>query len=292
MRGWLRAPVSGEYHFWIASDNSSELWLSSDDTAAAVRRIAFIEPRNWVQPGNGRVSLRKSDPIFLRAGQSYYIEAFQEQLAGDDNLAVAWEGPSLAREVLGGDYLTPWTEGADSPVHGILREYWTNYAAGTLAGVTGARPFKALLAAPDCDVTALEPAAAPEARRVSIGQRLLPGDNFRWSDVEGKVSFVGFDGVSAMLELTDGQLAIPVRVASDKVALFNHARARVTGVCEAAVDDDFSRPDFFGPLPRRMLFCCLTRPSMPSVFPETRRSLFGRRTARHRSAAFIGHAAW
>src|SRR5688572_147610 len=30
MRGWLQPPVSAHYTFWIASDNSSELWLSLD----------------------------------------------------------------------------------------------------------------------------------------------------------------------------------------------------------------------------------------------------------------------
>src|SRR5262249_3349005 len=30
MRGFLHPPASGDYTFWIASDNSSELWLSTD----------------------------------------------------------------------------------------------------------------------------------------------------------------------------------------------------------------------------------------------------------------------
>src|SRR5262245_8471235 len=31
LRGYLRPPATGEYTFWIASDNSSELWLSGDN---------------------------------------------------------------------------------------------------------------------------------------------------------------------------------------------------------------------------------------------------------------------
>ena len=29
LRGYITAPVSGSYTFWIASDDNSELWLSS-----------------------------------------------------------------------------------------------------------------------------------------------------------------------------------------------------------------------------------------------------------------------
>ncbi|HEX5221263.1 MAG TPA: PA14 domain-containing protein, partial [Verrucomicrobiae bacterium] len=31
MRGYLRPAVSGEYTFWVASDNSSELWISTSE---------------------------------------------------------------------------------------------------------------------------------------------------------------------------------------------------------------------------------------------------------------------
>jgi hypothetical protein len=34
MKGWLRPQVSGDYKFWIASDDNGELWLSSDDNPA------------------------------------------------------------------------------------------------------------------------------------------------------------------------------------------------------------------------------------------------------------------
>src|SRR6185437_10981688 len=40
MRGYLHPTVTGEYTFWIASDNSSELWLSSNNDPRKVRRIA------------------------------------------------------------------------------------------------------------------------------------------------------------------------------------------------------------------------------------------------------------
>ena len=42
MRGYLHPPATGQYSFWIASDNSSELWLSLDAEPSKARRIASI----------------------------------------------------------------------------------------------------------------------------------------------------------------------------------------------------------------------------------------------------------
>jgi PA14 domain/Divergent InlB B-repeat domain len=42
VRGYVTAPATGNYRFWIASDNASELWLSTDDSPANRRRIARV----------------------------------------------------------------------------------------------------------------------------------------------------------------------------------------------------------------------------------------------------------
>ena len=38
---------------------------------------------------------QRSESVWLNAGQNYYIEAIQEQAVGGDNLAVAWQGPTI-----------------------------------------------------------------------------------------------------------------------------------------------------------------------------------------------------
>ncbi len=128
MRGYLRPPATGEYTFWIASDNSSELWLSVDEDPAKVRKIAFLKPANWVaQHDWSRFPSQRSEPISLRGGQTYYIEALQEQLTQDDNLSVAWQGPGCPQSVIAGQYLKPWVENSDqapfAQTNGMLREY-------------------------------------------------------------------------------------------------------------------------------------------------------------------------
>ena len=48
MRAWLYPPATGNYTFWLASDDSADLWLSTrpgDPTQA--RRIATVPSGCW-----------------------------------------------------------------------------------------------------------------------------------------------------------------------------------------------------------------------------------------------------
>ena len=68
MKGWLVPPVTGDYEFWIASDDYGEFWLSTDN-AVLERRCqvpGFTSPREWT-----KYSEQKSAPIRLIAGQAY-----------------------------------------------------------------------------------------------------------------------------------------------------------------------------------------------------------------------------
>ena len=108
LRGYLLPPVSGNYRFWIASDDASELWLSTNEAVANRRRIAGVtgwtSSRDWsVEAG------QQSEPIFLNAGQSYYVEALMKEGGGGDNLAVRWLRPDGVDEApIPGPRLVPW----------------------------------------------------------------------------------------------------------------------------------------------------------------------------------------
>lgn len=93
VRGLLAPTISGNYKFWIASDDNSELWLSTNHEVKNKQRIAYVNgwtaPREWT-----KYSTQESAPISLVAGQYYYIESLQKEGGGLDNLAVAWSGPN------------------------------------------------------------------------------------------------------------------------------------------------------------------------------------------------------
>jgi len=92
VRGYIYPPVSGNYRFWIATDDNGELWLSTNDDPANRTRIAnvpgFTTPRQW-----NKFPEQRSALIHLEAGERYYIEALQKEGAGGDNLAVRWRLP-------------------------------------------------------------------------------------------------------------------------------------------------------------------------------------------------------
>ena len=92
LRGWIEAPATGAYRFMIASDDNSELWLSTTEDPADMRRIARVDahtgPRNFSRNAN-----RTSAPITLIKGSRYYIEARHCEGNGDDHLSVGWLVP-------------------------------------------------------------------------------------------------------------------------------------------------------------------------------------------------------
>ncbi|MEE8575999.1 MAG: lamin tail domain-containing protein, partial [candidate division Zixibacteria bacterium] len=84
MHGFLHPPTSGDYTFWIASDDSSELWLSTDTNPANKSMIASVSgwtsSREW-----SKFAQQQSLSITLSAGQKYYIEALHKEGTGGDN---------------------------------------------------------------------------------------------------------------------------------------------------------------------------------------------------------------
>src|SRR5438105_14571448 len=112
IRGYITAPASGDYVFWISSDDASELWLSTDDDPANKTLISSVpgwtSSREW-----NKYAAQKSVAIFLSAGQQYYVEALQKEHEGGDSVAVGWAKPgestSVPSQIIPGSVLAPWT---------------------------------------------------------------------------------------------------------------------------------------------------------------------------------------
>ena len=76
MKGWLVAPVTGTYSFWIASDDQGEFWLSTDSDR--VNKVLACWLNESVSQNDFTSSTtQKSEPITLVAGQAYYYEVRQ-----------------------------------------------------------------------------------------------------------------------------------------------------------------------------------------------------------------------
>ncbi len=127
-RGYICVPESGNYTFYIASDDGGELWLSTDANPANKRRIAFMPNCSWTTPRNwGTFAEQKSVSIALVAGQKYYVEALYKEGVGGDNLAIGWQTPSnTAINVMPGNILSPF----QNETGRLLCETWNNIIAG------------------------------------------------------------------------------------------------------------------------------------------------------------------
>jgi uncharacterized repeat protein (TIGR03806 family) len=93
--GWVHAPVTGNYRFYIHSDDQSELWLSTNESPDQKRRIAGVS--GWVPAGAWNDSPDQTSVVIpLVAGKYYFIEALQKEGGGGDHLGVGWTHPSQA----------------------------------------------------------------------------------------------------------------------------------------------------------------------------------------------------
>ncbi|MGC1243874.1 MAG: Ig-like domain-containing protein, partial [Chryseosolibacter sp.] len=129
--GYICPPATGDYYFWIASNDHSELWLSTDDNEQNKVRIAFVtgatNPREWT-----KFTTQRSAVIRLTQGMSYYIEALHKQGVGADHVAVGWQLPDGKLErPIGGNRLSP----ATSAAAGRLSLYRTSADSVTTQGM-------------------------------------------------------------------------------------------------------------------------------------------------------------
>jgi hypothetical protein len=122
VRGYICAPQTGNYEFYLASDDQSELWLSTDDNPANKRRIVFLTTgvgfRSWLT-----FTSQRSAPIRLIKGARYYIETLHKEGTGSDHLSVGWMMPNgVAEGPIPGSRLSPWTPTNARTVNGNFVE--------------------------------------------------------------------------------------------------------------------------------------------------------------------------
>jgi DNA-binding beta-propeller fold protein YncE len=134
VHGYLVAPVTSYYTFWLASDDGGELWLSTSTNQSAAVLIASVA--QWTDPLQwDKFASQQSAPILLQAGKVYYIKALQKEGSGGDHVAVAWQWPGFSRAVIDGSYLAP-IPSAVPPRGSITREYWTGLAGNAVTDLT------------------------------------------------------------------------------------------------------------------------------------------------------------
>ena len=98
--GYLLPPVTGDYVFYVASDDQGQLFLSPSEDPAEKRLIGqedyWQSPRAWIAARRRVGTPNLSRPIRLEAGNRYYVEAVMKEGEVLDHFAVAWKMPGQA----------------------------------------------------------------------------------------------------------------------------------------------------------------------------------------------------
>lgn len=107
-RGFIEAPQTGQYTFWIASDDDSQFWLSSSHDPAGKVKIAENVGAVAQNSYNGKPA-QQSAPQTLVRGQKYYFEILHKEGTGDDHCSVAWTLPDgTFATPIPADYVWPY----------------------------------------------------------------------------------------------------------------------------------------------------------------------------------------
>lgn len=141
LSGYIIAPVTGDYTFWVAGDDNVELSLSSDSSKFSKQRIAWhkgwTSPRQW-----DRFASQKSTTVSLVAGEKYYIEALVKEWGGGDHLSIAWQTPGGQREVIPASALESAASDLNDQDNDGLKDDWelsNSLDATTATGDNGAQ---------------------------------------------------------------------------------------------------------------------------------------------------------
>lgn len=145
IRGTITAPTSGVYTFWIAGDDQSYLYLSSNASEAGKTRIAYIDnytgSRQWT-----KYSTQKSAAISLTAGQEYYFEVLHKQATGNSSVAVGWAKPgqatTLPSEIIGPAVLDQFDDSQPPPPPSGGTVSFSPTATPSLNVIVGAGTYK------------------------------------------------------------------------------------------------------------------------------------------------------
>jgi len=92
LRGFLFAPKTGVYKFWIAGSDNAELWIADDDEPINLflraKTAGGTGHREWAHANAGKSAL-----LYLEAGRRYSVEVRHADLGADGHVSVGWLKP-------------------------------------------------------------------------------------------------------------------------------------------------------------------------------------------------------
>jgi hypothetical protein len=221
-RGYLEAPATGQYTFFLSSDDESELWLSSDTTAANRKLVAFERTTGPIYPSEtfplfsgNQIAERQSATVALTRGQKYYFEVLHKQGAGATYFQVGWRRPDGTQEIIPALHL------AQFPVDPVAGTTVTNLAPTLNAnGLNGGDlpPTVATNAGANLVFQLDVVAAQPTTITWTSNGVVIPGENLSYFQINGVSESANGATIQATVSNAFGVLPSTVSVISIAVA--------------------------------------------------------------------------
>ncbi|XP_051573342.1 N-acetyl-beta-glucosaminyl-glycoprotein 4-beta-N-acetylgalactosaminyltransferase 1-like isoform X1 [Myxocyprinus asiaticus] len=114
--GFIHPYKDGDFQFAIASEDNSELWLSSDENPLNARLLVYVGQHGseWTAPGEfSKFRSQTSKPVRLMSSRRYYFEVLHKQDdRGSDHVEVGWRPflPGLTYDVIDSAYISLYTD--------------------------------------------------------------------------------------------------------------------------------------------------------------------------------------
>ncbi len=96
--GYVCAPQTGNYTFYIAADDRAELWVSTNSDPAQKVLVASVPNPTGYQEYNRYPAQQHSAAIHLVKGGKYFIQVLHKEGINSDHISVAWQLPSGGTE--------------------------------------------------------------------------------------------------------------------------------------------------------------------------------------------------
>jgi hypothetical protein len=126
-RGWLTAPETGFYKLGIHADDRAELWVSSNADLRDKKRVATV--KNVVGGYQFKYAEQKSVPLWLEAGEKYYIEVLYKENTLSAFCQISWQTPWDTNFVpLPAEHVSSWVQDASLDRLGYSLEWLSQNA--------------------------------------------------------------------------------------------------------------------------------------------------------------------
>jgi len=183
LRGFITAPETGNYYFWVAGSDAAELWISNDEEPVNAFRRAWqtsgsSTPQSW-----NVASSQRSAWLALEQGKRYYVEVLHKAGVGaGDNLAVGWSKPgqpsSNPTEIVPSYALSPWSAPVAPTDGGTVYAATLRPQGGAITNASGSSFLRVNAAETEAIITIKYSGLTSDFFGMHVHDDMIPGGGF------------------------------------------------------------------------------------------------------------------